>query len=301
MLIKKKKIELKISSKKSKQFEFANRKFIKRILNKTDNTEIAEEVNILTKLRNKLGKRFILLPLVNRLYLKHLVNVQKLDKPKVKDIELVIRNRSSLIYPALTDISLLVHNGKKYLPLTILKTFVGHKFGEFILTRNFKGHKKKNKPTGIKKKTKITKYTQFFENCLYLPNILKQKINFFKEYMDIKRITIKKVLKFVPTYPYKYSTKWRRFNKTFFISSFKKLVPLEHRLRSILNKKYKIYKRKKVEFYKSFKKKYKLRNWLRINFKKFSLHLKKKRRFMTKNTFYKKYIFKKKHNFMNKL
>jgi small subunit ribosomal protein S19 len=300
MLIKKK-IELPTSSKKSTQFEFANRKFIKRILNKTD---IVDDVNILTKLRYKLGKGFILLPLVNRLYLKHLVNVKKLDKPKVKEIQLFIRNRSSIIYPALIDLSLFVYNGKKFMPLTVLKTFVGHKFGEFVLTRNFKGHKKKNKPTGIKKKIKITKYTQFFENCLYLPNILKQKMNFFKEYINKKK-TIKKVLKFDPHYPYTYVSKWRKYNKIFFIDSFKKLVPLEKRVRSMLNKKYKIYTRKKVEFYKNFKTKYKLRNWLRMNwfrmhFKKFSLHLKKKRPDMIQNTFYKKYIFKKPHAFINK-
>jgi small subunit ribosomal protein S19 len=275
-----------------------NRKIVKRILKKIS---LSEDINILTKLKYKLGKSFVLLPLINRLYLKHFSKGKKSKSGKLIEIPIGIRNRSSMIYPALTEISpLYIHNGKKFIPVTILKNCIGHKFGEFVLTRNFKGHKKKNKPTGIKKKVKLTRYTQFFENCLYLPNILKKKLNFFKEDIEMKRNTVKKFLKFVPNYPFNYISKYRRFNKTFFIAALRKLVPLEQRLRNKLNKKYKMYKKKKLEFYKNFKKNYNFRMWLKNNFKKFSLHLKKKRRPMTRDIFYKKYIFKKQNIYIHK-
>ena len=36
--------------------------------------------------------------------------------------------------------TLAVHNGNKFIPVYVTDTMVGHKLGEFSLTRNFRGH-----------------------------------------------------------------------------------------------------------------------------------------------------------------
>ncbi|XZR52565.1 MAG: 30S ribosomal protein S19 [Candidatus Carsonella ruddii] len=54
-------------------------------------------------------------------------------------------SRSSTIIPDMVDNSILVHNGKKFFKIYINEDMIGHKLGEFSLTRNFKSHTKKIK------------------------------------------------------------------------------------------------------------------------------------------------------------
>ena len=49
-------------------------------------------------------------------------------------------SRKSTILPDFVGISFLVHNGKKFIPITISEDMVGHKLGEFSPTRQFSGH-----------------------------------------------------------------------------------------------------------------------------------------------------------------
>jgi small subunit ribosomal protein S19 len=42
-------------------------------------------------------------------------------------------------------LTLAVHNGNKFIPVYVTENMVGHKLGEFALTRTFKGHKKDDK------------------------------------------------------------------------------------------------------------------------------------------------------------
>ncbi len=49
-------------------------------------------------------------------------------------------SRRSMILPEMIGITIAVHNGKQHLPLYITDNMVGHKLGEFSLTRTFKGH-----------------------------------------------------------------------------------------------------------------------------------------------------------------
>ena len=49
-------------------------------------------------------------------------------------------SRKSTILPDFVGISFLVHNGKKFIPITISEDMVGHKLGEFSPTRQFFGH-----------------------------------------------------------------------------------------------------------------------------------------------------------------
>ena len=49
-------------------------------------------------------------------------------------------SRSSTIFPEFIGHTIAVYNGKKHIPVYIVEDMVGHKLGEFALTRTFKGH-----------------------------------------------------------------------------------------------------------------------------------------------------------------
>ena len=49
-------------------------------------------------------------------------------------------SRNSTIIPDFVGHSFLIHNGKSFIPITVSEEMVGHKLGEFALTRTFRGH-----------------------------------------------------------------------------------------------------------------------------------------------------------------
>ena len=49
-------------------------------------------------------------------------------------------SRSSTIFPEFVGHTVAVHDGKKHVPVYVVEDMVGHKLGEFALTRTFKGH-----------------------------------------------------------------------------------------------------------------------------------------------------------------
>lgn len=49
-------------------------------------------------------------------------------------------SRRSMIIPSMIGLTLAVHNGKTFVPVFVTENMIGHKLGEFSLTRNFKGH-----------------------------------------------------------------------------------------------------------------------------------------------------------------
>ena len=49
-------------------------------------------------------------------------------------------SRASTIFPEFVGHTIAVHDGKKHVPVYIIEDMVGHKLGEFALTRTFKGH-----------------------------------------------------------------------------------------------------------------------------------------------------------------
>src|SRR5213082_270472 len=62
-------------------------------------------------------------------------------------------SRRSTVTPEMVGHTLAVHNGRKFVPVYISENMVGHKLGEFALTRTFKGHSGKKvdksaKPAG---------------------------------------------------------------------------------------------------------------------------------------------------------
>ena len=54
-------------------------------------------------------------------------------------------SRRSMIIPAMLGHTIAVHDGRKHVPVFVTESMVGHKLGEFALTRTFRGHVKDDK------------------------------------------------------------------------------------------------------------------------------------------------------------
>lgn len=70
----------------------------------------------------------------------HLMN--KITKAVETDSKQVIKtwSRRSTILPEAIGLTFAVHNGKKFVPVYVTENMVGHKFGEFAVTRTYHGH-----------------------------------------------------------------------------------------------------------------------------------------------------------------
>ena len=71
------------------------------------------------------------------LHLKKKVDlaVQNNDKKPIKTW-----SRRSMITPTMVGLNIAVHNGRQHIPIFIQEDMVGHKLGEFVLTRTFRAH-----------------------------------------------------------------------------------------------------------------------------------------------------------------
>ena len=49
-------------------------------------------------------------------------------------------SRRSMVLPEMVGLTIAVHNGRQHMPVLISENMVGHKLGEFAVTRTFKGH-----------------------------------------------------------------------------------------------------------------------------------------------------------------
>jgi small subunit ribosomal protein S19 len=49
-------------------------------------------------------------------------------------------SRRSMIIPDMVGLTIAVHNGRDHVPVLISENMVGHKLGEFAITRTFRGH-----------------------------------------------------------------------------------------------------------------------------------------------------------------
>ncbi|HBA61788.1 MAG TPA: 30S ribosomal protein S19 [Elusimicrobia bacterium] len=75
-------------------------------------------------------------PFVNQ---KLLEKIQKMNQVGEKK-QLKTWARASTITPEFIGHTIMVHNGRKFLPVFVNERMVGHKLGEFSFTRLFKGH-----------------------------------------------------------------------------------------------------------------------------------------------------------------
>lgn len=70
---------------------------------------------------------------------KLLQKVQKMNASGDKKV-VKVRDRACQIVPEMVGFTFAVHNGKSFVSLYINEEMIGHRLGEFVLTRTFKGH-----------------------------------------------------------------------------------------------------------------------------------------------------------------
>ena len=83
------------------------------------------------------------------------------DAPLLKKVETAQANkdrrviktwsRRSTVLPEMVGLTFAVHNGKKFIPVFVTENMVGHKLGEFSLTRTYHGHSAGDKKSKVKK------------------------------------------------------------------------------------------------------------------------------------------------------
>ena len=68
--------------------------------------------------------------------------LKKVDKLNESNKKVVIKtySRRSTIFPSFVGHTFAVYNGKDFIPVYVTEEMVGHKLGEFALTRKFGGH-----------------------------------------------------------------------------------------------------------------------------------------------------------------
>ena len=59
-------------------------------------------------------------------------------------------SRRSTIFPSFVGLTIAVYDGRKHVPVYVTEDMVGHKLGEFVPTRTFRGHKAEDKKTSVK-------------------------------------------------------------------------------------------------------------------------------------------------------
>ena len=59
-------------------------------------------------------------------------------------------SRSSTIFPEFVGHTFAVHDGRKHVPVYVTEDMVGHKLGELVATRTYRGHGKDEKKSGVR-------------------------------------------------------------------------------------------------------------------------------------------------------
>ncbi len=72
--------------------------------------------------------------------------MKKVEEVKRTNARTVIRtwSRASTILPEMVGLTIGVHDGRRHVPIFVSENMVGHKLGEFALTRHFRGHTTKS-------------------------------------------------------------------------------------------------------------------------------------------------------------
>lgn len=74
-------------------------------------------------------------PYVNPRIIKHIQDLKPGDKTIIK-----VWDRACTITPAMVGFTIGVHNGKIHIPVYVVENMVGHRLGEFSMTKKFVGH-----------------------------------------------------------------------------------------------------------------------------------------------------------------
>ena len=59
-------------------------------------------------------------------------------------------SRRSTIFPSMVGHTIAVHDGRKHVPVYVTEDMVGHKLGEFVATRTYRGHGKDEKKSKVR-------------------------------------------------------------------------------------------------------------------------------------------------------
>ena len=67
---------------------------------------------------------------------------QKVEQAVAQNMKRPIKtwSRRSVVLPEMVGLTIAVHNGKQHVPVLVTENMVGHKLGEFSVTRTFRGH-----------------------------------------------------------------------------------------------------------------------------------------------------------------
>ena len=73
--------------------------------------------------------------------------LKKIDELNKNDNHEVVKtwSRRSTIFPSFVGHTIAVYDGRKHVPVYVTEDMVGHKLGEFVMTRTYKGHGKDEK------------------------------------------------------------------------------------------------------------------------------------------------------------
>ncbi|MGH8587130.1 MAG: 30S ribosomal protein S19 [Gammaproteobacteria bacterium] len=68
--------------------------------------------------------------------------LDKVEKARTNNDRRPIKtwSRRSLVIPDMVGLTIAVHNGRQHVPIYVTENMVGHKLGEFAVTRTFRGH-----------------------------------------------------------------------------------------------------------------------------------------------------------------
>ncbi len=70
----------------------------------------------------------------------HLLNKAEVVRQSGKNTPIKTWSRRSTILPQFVGLTFAVHNGNKFIPVLVTDNMIGHKLGEFALTRTYKSH-----------------------------------------------------------------------------------------------------------------------------------------------------------------
>ncbi|HZA29154.1 MAG TPA: 30S ribosomal protein S19 [Gammaproteobacteria bacterium] len=74
----------------------------------------------------------------------------KVQKARVTNDKRPVKtwSRRSMVVPEMVGLTIAVHNGRQHVPIYITENMIGHKLGEFAITRTFRGHTADRKAKG---------------------------------------------------------------------------------------------------------------------------------------------------------
>ena len=77
---------------------------------------------------------------------------KKVEAMAASDNKQVIKtwSRRSTIFPNFVGLTIAVHDGRKHVPVYVTEDMVGHKLGEFVATRTYRGHGKDEKKSKVR-------------------------------------------------------------------------------------------------------------------------------------------------------